>query len=106
MPEHYFWSEVCEGWYLLDRADISVIEELMPPGTKEVRHSHSRANQLFFVLEGKLTIEVYGVVKHLHTGDALNISPETVHQARNEEADPVRFLVISAPSTKGDRQPA
>ena len=104
--EHYFWSEVCEGWRLLDGADLSVIEEQMPPGTKEIRHAHTYANQLFYVLEGMLTLEVDDVVQCVKAGDALNVQPGMVHQARNEGANAVRFLVISAPNTKGDRQPA
>ena len=41
--EHYVWGEVCEGWRLLDRPDLSVIHERIPPGRGEVSHYHSRA---------------------------------------------------------------
>jgi hypothetical protein len=30
--EHYIWGQVCEGWHLVDRADMSVIAERVPPG--------------------------------------------------------------------------
>jgi hypothetical protein len=31
--EHYAWGEHCQGWRLVNNADLSVIEEIMPPGT-------------------------------------------------------------------------
>jgi hypothetical protein len=41
--EHYMWREVCDGWHLVSDANLSVIEERMPPGSQEQRHSHARA---------------------------------------------------------------
>jgi hypothetical protein len=47
--EYYKWGcpdrSECDGWHLVRTADLSIIEELMPPGGKEERHSHSRARQ-------------------------------------------------------------
>ena len=39
--EHYVWGDGCDGWRLLDRPDLSVIEERIPPGRGEVVHFHS-----------------------------------------------------------------
>ncbi|WP_233193119.1 cupin domain-containing protein [Acidimangrovimonas sediminis] len=105
--EHYKWGDACDGWRLLDNEDLSVIEERMPPGTAEVMHLHDRANQVFYVLEGMLTLLVGGEIERLSASDSLNVRSGTPHQARNEsETDSVRFLVISAPTTKGDRRSA
>jgi hypothetical protein len=38
--EHYVWGSVCDGWRLLNEADLSVIQERVPPGQGEVRHFH------------------------------------------------------------------
>jgi len=78
---HYLWGEICEGWRLLDSEGLSVIEELMPPQTKETRHVHARANQLFYVLAGTLTIELDGQIHELTPSDALNVQPGQAHQA-------------------------
>lgn len=76
----------------------------MPPKTREERHLHYQANQLFFVLDGLLTVEVAGVLHHLTARDALNVKPGQAHQVRNDsETDPARFLVISSPTSRGDR---
>ena len=56
--EHYVWGEVCEGWHLVKREEISVIQERVPPGRAEVKHLHSRARQFFFILEGRAAIEI------------------------------------------------
>lgn len=102
---HYRWGDGCDGWRLLDGADLSVIEEAMPPGTAEVPHRHGQARQLFYVLTGALEIEMGGVAHRLAAGDGLHVPPQESHQVRNSSDGPVRFLVISAPTTRGDRLP-
>ncbi len=106
--DHYLWSDgACDGWRLLDGNDLSVIEERMPPGTAEVMHFHERANQVFYVLSGTLTLKVGEKLEHLSSGDSFNVCPGQRHQARNESnSEDACFLVISAPTTKGDRIPS
>ena len=41
--QHYEWGDGCEGWHLVRAQNLSVIEERMPPGAREVRHWHARA---------------------------------------------------------------
>ncbi|MDW3224452.1 MAG: cupin domain-containing protein [Paracoccaceae bacterium] len=101
---HYMWAQICEGWRLLEGDDLSVTEERMPPQTREERHLHEQANQLFFLLEGSLTIDLDDVIHQLAPSDALNIKPGQMHQVRNDsQTKPARFLVISSPTTQGDR---
>ena len=103
---HYTWGSACDGWHLVKAAALSVIEERMPPGTAEVRHWHARARQFFYVLGGTLTIEVEGATHVLDAGHGLELPSGTAHQARNEAAIDVRFLVISSPPHQGDRREA
>jgi mannose-6-phosphate isomerase-like protein (cupin superfamily) len=102
--EHYTWGGICDGWHLLRAEGLSVIEERMPAGTFEQRHFHQRARQFFYVLEGELTIEVEKRGYLVASGEGLQISPGQPHQAFNRSAADVRFLVISQPSSHGDRQ--
>jgi uncharacterized cupin superfamily protein len=104
--EHYVWGDGCDGWHLMRAPGLSVIEERMPPHTTEARHRHAAARQLFYVLEGELVMEVEGVVHTLGARTALEIAPGLAHQARNESAVDVRFLVVSQPPSHGDRMPA
>ena len=102
--EHYRWGRQCDGWRLLDRADLAVIEERIPPGEGEVKHFHRRARQMFIVLEGEMQIELEGEVHKLGPGDAIEVAPAQQHRTRNASSDPVVLLVISAPYTHGDRE--
>lgn len=102
--EHYTWGDRCDGYFLLKHAEIHVIEERMPPGTSEQAHYHERARQLFYVLEGELTMRFEAGDVIVSGGSALEIDPGALHQARNESAKDVRFLVISVPPSRGDRK--
>jgi quercetin dioxygenase-like cupin family protein len=104
--EHYTWGGTCDGWHLLRGENLSVIEERMPPGAEEQRHSHASARQFFYVLAGELTIEVDGRYYSLQARQGLEILPGQAHQALNRSGTDSRFLVISQPPSHGDRQPA
>jgi mannose-6-phosphate isomerase-like protein (cupin superfamily) len=101
--EHYKWGH-SDGWRLLDRADLSVIEERMPPGAAEVKHLHRHARQLFYVLQGSIQMEMRGEVLELGAGDAVEVAPGEAHRVRNSSPDDATLIVISAPSTAGDRE--
>jgi mannose-6-phosphate isomerase-like protein (cupin superfamily) len=105
--EHYKWGGpqgiTCDGWDLVKTPELSIIEELIPPGASEVRHSHVRTRQFFYVIEGELTLEVEDHESILRTGDGLEISPGQRHQAINRSDKPTRILVTSQPPSHGDR---
>jgi mannose-6-phosphate isomerase-like protein (cupin superfamily) len=108
--EHYKWGGPngtdCDGWHLVKTDDLSVIEELMPPGTREERHSHTRSRQFFFVLEGELTLEVEHHDFVVTTGKGVEVHPGQAHQALNRSSAPMRMVVTSQPPSHGDRTPA
>jgi quercetin dioxygenase-like cupin family protein len=82
---------------------MMVIQERMPPGAAEQRHYHSIARQFFYVLSGELTMELEGVVHRVPAMTGIEIHPQSKHQARNEAETDVHFLVVSSPTTRGDR---
>ncbi|MGH7353247.1 MAG: cupin domain-containing protein [Candidatus Rokuibacteriota bacterium] len=104
--EHYAWGEGCDGWHLVQRADLSVIQERMPPGAREARHYHRASRQFFYVLVGTLTLEVDGRRHVMEARQGIEIEPGAPHQALNESAEAVEFLVVSQPPSHGDRVPA
>lgn len=101
--EHYFWGQECEGFRLLAREDLSVIEERIPPGAGEVSHFHAKARQLFYVLSGALSIQVETETFVVRQRESLEVPPGSIHCVRNPYEADARFLVISSPSTQGDR---
>jgi mannose-6-phosphate isomerase-like protein (cupin superfamily) len=101
--EHYRWGNDCEGWHLVKDEQLSVIEEVMPPGTAEIRHHHKRAQQFFYVLSGEVVMEVEGQTTLVPSGSGIRVLPGTRHQIRNPSSSAARFLVISQPPSHGDR---
>ncbi|MBB6672815.1 cupin domain-containing protein [Cohnella nanjingensis] len=101
--EHYRWGDECDGWRLLHQPGLSIIHERMPPGTEEVRHYHQQAAQFFFVLSGQASIELNGERHELHAHEGLEVPPRTPHQVFNRTHAAIEFLVISQPTTAGDR---
>ena len=100
---HYTWGDGCDGWRLVDRAELSVIHERMPPGAAEVWHHHQAARQFFFVLSGVATIEVGGAIHALYAHQGIEIAAGLPHYICNDSDADVEFLVISQPTTRGDR---
>jgi mannose-6-phosphate isomerase-like protein (cupin superfamily) len=101
--EHYRWGDDCDGWHLVKDSQLSVIEELIPPGAAEVRHHHERAQQFFYVLAGEVLMEVEGEMTLVQAGSGIRILPGTKHQIRNPSSSAARFLVVSQPPSHGDR---
>lgn len=101
--EHYVWGQECDGWLLVNRQDLSVIHERMPPGTSEARHYHTESRQFFFVLSGTATIQVGGKHEQLAALEGIEVAPGVPHQMMNLSESDVEFLVISHPTSKGDR---
>lgn len=101
--EHYNWGDGCSGWHLVKSNSLSVIEEMMPPNTQEKKHYHSNAQQFFRILSGKATFEVENDIIELESGNGIHIPPKIKHRIRNDQSENLEFIVISEPTTRGDR---
>ena len=101
--EHYIWGEICDGWHLLKREDMSVIQERVPAGGAQEMHYHTKARQFFYILEGEGTMAFEDQLIALKKGQGIEIAPQVNHQFTNQSNADVHFLVISVPSTRGDR---
>lgn len=101
--EHYTWGDGCDGWHLLKDPSLSVIQERVPPSAGEVAHLHAKARQFFYVLSGTATMEFEDRKLRFGPSQGLHVPPGTRHRFVNESDDDVVFLVISSPTTAGDR---
>ena len=104
--EHYLWGDGCDGWHLLKREDVSVIQERVPPGKSETTHFHKLSRQLFYVLDGEAVIATGSQTIILKKHQGVEVLPGVPHQFRNESSADVSFLVISVPKSHGDRYDA
>lgn len=104
--EHYPWGDNCHGWHLVRSTNLSVIQEKVPPGAREVRHYHSMSEQFFYVLQGIATLEADGHRHVLTEQQGLHVPPRIPHQLSNESGSDLHFLVVSTPPSHGDRTDA
>ena len=101
--DHYLWGGTCDGWHLLKRDDLSVIQERVQAGGREVMHYHQFARQFFYILEGEGQMIFEDQTIILKRGEGLEIPPMVRHRFENKSEADVHFLVISSPKTQGDR---
>ncbi len=99
----YSWGEKCSGWHLVKTDALSIIQELMPPGTNEQRHLHNLAQQFFHILKGEATFDLNDEQIVVSKGEGLHIQPNTKHRVLNLGSENLEFLLISQPSTRNDR---
>jgi len=101
--EHYIWGNGCDGWHLLKRDDLSIIQERVSAGEQEQRHYHRTARQFFYILQGEAMLEVDGHWLLLQEQQGIEVPPGVPHQFCNKSDRDVIFLVISIPKAHGDR---
>lgn len=102
--EHYVWGEGCDGWHLLKDPRLSVIRERVPAGKGEVKHVHALAQQFFYILSGRAHIDLDGCAVELGAGEGVHVPAGRKHRFHNAGETAVEFLVISSPTTSGDRE--
>jgi mannose-6-phosphate isomerase-like protein (cupin superfamily) len=100
---HYVWGDQCDGWFLVRNEEFTIIQERMPPGTRETRHRHERARQFFYVLAGTATMEQEGVICECRAGEGVEVAPGAAHRISNRTQEPLAFIVFSQPPSHGDR---
>jgi mannose-6-phosphate isomerase-like protein (cupin superfamily)/GNAT superfamily N-acetyltransferase len=94
---HSVWDDVCDVYHLLDRTDLGVVEEVLPPGAQGRPHQHARSREFFYVLAGAATIVLGPREVQLAPGSGVEVPAGTRHQVRNDGAEEVRLLVVSSP---------
>jgi mannose-6-phosphate isomerase-like protein (cupin superfamily) len=62
------------------------------------RHRHERLHEMFYVLDGTLSVLVGDQQLQVHAGGFISVSPGVVHTFSNPGTAPVRFLNINSPA--------
>lgn len=101
--EYYKWGNNCSGWHLVKSENLSIIEELMPPNTKEQKHYHNFSEQYFYILKGTATFEIEERIFKVEGRNGISVLPKVTHRIRNDENQDLEFIVISQPTSRGDR---
>jgi mannose-6-phosphate isomerase-like protein (cupin superfamily) len=101
--KHYSWGDDCDGWYLLESSEMTIIQERMPPGAADKMHRHTRSRQFFYILSGTATMIQNGDSTTLEVRDGLEIAPGVAHQISNHGDTPLEIIVTSQPPSHADR---
>ena len=101
--KHYTWGEGCDGWYLLETPELTIIQERMPVGNAETAHRHLKSRQFSYVLSGTAQMFHDGIRTELSSGDGLEIPPGVVHRISNDGDTPLEIIVTSQPPSHADR---
>jgi mannose-6-phosphate isomerase-like protein (cupin superfamily) len=101
--EHYWWGDGCEGWRLLTKPTLSIIQERVPPGKSEVLHFHLHTHQFFFVLSGIATMHYADQHIDVRAQQGVYIANRVAHRLVNNTANELVFLVVSTAPAAQDR---
>jgi mannose-6-phosphate isomerase-like protein (cupin superfamily) len=101
---HFVWGDNCDGWWLKKNGLFTVVSEIIPAGSSEIKHYHEKTEQFFYVLEGVLSVELDGITHHLEKDEGITVIPHAIHKVFNQSHNiKVKFLVISSPNSLEDR---
>ncbi len=101
--ELFTWGRDCEGWKFLERPDLSINYERIPPARGEIQHYHRKSREFYFILSGEGSFIIGKDKQLVRSGQGLEIPPGMLHSLWNDGVEDLLFLLISAPHTKGDR---
>jgi mannose-6-phosphate isomerase-like protein (cupin superfamily) len=87
---------------LLDRTNApvrlqSLAEATVPAGTATRRHHHRESEEIYYLLEGRGTMELDGRTAPVGPGDAILIPPGARHQITADTDADIRLLCCCAP---------
>jgi mannose-6-phosphate isomerase-like protein (cupin superfamily) len=101
--EHYIWGDQCDGWHLVKSKNLSVIQERMPPDSRESKHYHQHAEQFFYILSGVATMQLDNETVIIKANQGMHIKAGVVHQLSNLGTSDLHFMVTSTPPSHGDK---
>jgi uncharacterized cupin superfamily protein len=77
-------------------AAVFLADHTVPPGYGVPPHIHDGEDEVFYILDGELTLVSAAGEAKARPGDTAVLPRGAMHGFRNDSAAPVRFLVIGA----------
>ena len=75
---------------------VSMVEDTMKPGFHLGRHYHKKMTEIFYILEGELTLIFDDGSVVASAGTTINVPPNVWHEAKSENG--ARMLSIFSPA--------
>ncbi len=76
-------------------------DQVVPPGYFVPPHIHHGDDEVFFMLEGELTLLDGSGERRLSPGGTAHLPAGSLHGFRNDTGAPIRFLVALRPGLQG-----
>ncbi len=83
------------------RLDLGII--LLKPNTELGRHLHREVEESFYIVEGKVWVEVGGKGFSLEKGEAIRVEPGEIHNLRCRESEEAKIVFIKCPYLPQDK---
>ena len=80
----------------LAKGRVSMVEDTMKPGFHLGRHHHKKMTEIFYILEGELTLIFDDETIVASAGTTINIPPNVWHEAKSENG--AKMLSIFSPA--------
>ncbi len=76
----------------------ALIEAFIPSGVGPPLHHHDNEDEIFFMLDGAITVTVDEQELHIQRGDFVQLPKGSVHTFRNVRQQPARMLILLSPA--------
>ena len=75
---------------------VSIVEDTMKPGFHLARHHHKQMTEIFYILEGELTMIFDDETVVASAGTTINVPPNVWHEAKSENG--AKMLSVFSPA--------
>ncbi len=83
------------------KGEYTLIEVEVVPGGGNALHTHDSYSEKFTVIEGRLSVNLYGTVHQVEAGESATVPVKAAHCFMNNTRKPVKFLVEFRPAQPG-----
>lgn len=77
--------------------NLSLARATIEPGASTLRHRHTEAEEVYYVLRGEGALEIGGPVERVGPGDARLIPPGVEHRVTAVGPEPLVILCVCSP---------
>jgi mannose-6-phosphate isomerase-like protein (cupin superfamily) len=75
----------------------TLAEARLPQGGSTMAHRHLKTEEIYYILEGRGSMQVNEEIKSVGQGDAIAIPPGSLHKIANTGTNTLKFLCCCAP---------
>ncbi len=76
----------------------SLAEARVRPGASTALHRHLKAEEIYFILQGRGLMQLADELEPVGPGDAVAIPPGVIHRITNTGTEELRFLCCCSPA--------